>query len=170
MKILLLVLSALSIAVLASCDMRSETAKKEMEKFSGTPTPIPSPTPTEIPIDPADIVAVDINSEGDRISINADSQTKTAACPEFNSILINGNSNMITIKGPCRQVMVNGDNNEINADAAMEVVFNGSGNTVKYTRFPNGKRPSVTENQAGNQVEKVSADSATRKARISTKP
>jgi len=133
-----------------------------MEKFSGTPTPPISPTPVETPIDPADIVNVDVNSEGDRISINGDSQTKPAACSKFNSVLVNGNADVITIKGPCRQIMVNGDNNEITADAAMEFVFNGTGNTVTYSRFPNGKRPSIVENQAGNTVEKIPATAETK--------
>ncbi|MEP6787718.1 MAG: DUF3060 domain-containing protein [Acidobacteriota bacterium] len=158
MKISLTVFCILSIAVFASCDMRSETAKKEMEKFSGSPTPPISPTPVETPIDPADIVQVDVNIDGDLISINGDDLKKDAACKKFDRISVNGNTNAITITGPCRQITVNGDSNQITADAAMEFVFNGTGNTAMYSRFPNGKRPIVTENQAGNTVEKVVAN------------
>jgi hypothetical protein len=43
----------------------------------------------------------------------------------------------------------------VTIDAAMGLVFNGTGNAVKYTRFANGKRPTITQNQGGNDVEKV---------------
>jgi hypothetical protein len=162
MKVSLTIFCILSIAVFASCDMRSETAKKEMEKFSGTPRPPISPTPVETPVDPADIVQVDVNMDSDLISINGDDLTKTAACKKFDRISVNGNTNVITITAPCRQITVNGDGNQITADAAMEFVFNGTGNTLRYSRFPNGKRPSIVENQAGNTVEKIPANTATK--------
>lgn len=142
--------------VTAACDLRSETAKKEMEKFSSSPTPPILPTPTPEPVNPADNVEVDVNIEGDAISINAFKENKTAACTKFNRLMINGDDNIVAIKGPCRQIMINGDRNKISADAAAEFVFNGSSNVVKYSRIINGKRPTVTENRSGNSVEKVS--------------
>jgi hypothetical protein len=138
--------------------MRSDTAKKEMEKFSGTPTPTLPPQPTETPVDPADIVAVDINLDGDNITVNGYSQNKTAACTKYNPVIISGDKNTVVIKGACRQIMINGDGNEITADAAMEFVFNGTENTLRYARYPNGKRPIVHENQTGNTIEKVAVD------------
>ena len=64
---------------------------------------------------------------------------------------------MIIAKGACRQIMINGDRNKITADAAMEFVLNGSENIVKYSRFPNGKQPTVIDNRGGNVVEKAPA-------------
>lgn len=156
MKVLLATLF-IFLFVIAGCDLRSETAKKEMEKFTSSPTPTILKTPTPEPIDPADIVNVDTNIEGDAVSINAFKENKNAACPKFNRLMVNGDDNVVAIKGACRQIMINGDRNKITADAAMEFVFNGSDNTVKYSRFANGKRPSVVENRAGNVVEKISA-------------
>ena len=52
--------------------------------------------------------------------------------------------------------MVNGDSNHITADATMEIVFNGSDNSVTYSRAVNGKRPTVTQSREGNIVEQVS--------------
>lgn len=148
----------LAIAILASCDVRSGIAKKNMEKYTLTPTQIPGilPTPAGTPIAPADIVEVDVNLDGDLIPINGYGQNKTTACTKFNRVMVNGDANKVTIKGVCRQIMINGDKNEITADAAMEFVFNGSENIVRYSRFPNGKRPSVIENRAGNIVERIS--------------
>lgn len=160
MRTLLPIFFMLLIALFASCDVRSEIAKKNMEKYTSTPIPSISPTPTA-PIEPADIVEVDINLQGDPISINGHGQNKTADCTKFNRVMVNGNGSVIMIKGACRQIMINGDGNEITANAAMEFVVNGSENIIRYSRFTNGKRPSVIENRAGNVIEKTSAETVT---------
>jgi hypothetical protein len=161
MKVSITIFLLSSLAILASCDVRSETAKKSMEKYTSSPTPpIPTPTPAT-PIDPADIVEVDVNQEGDTIFIDGFEQKKTASCTKFNKIMLNGDKNTVTIKGACRQIMINGDGNKVTADAAKELVFNGSENTLSYSRFANGKQPLVTENRAGNVIEKVSAKAVT---------
>jgi hypothetical protein len=141
--------------------MRSGIAKKEMEKYELAPTPTFAPQPTGTPIDPKDIVQVDVFQEGDTISIDGLKQNKSAACKKYDRVTVNGDDSMITVKGACRQIMVNGDRNKITADAAAEFVFNGSENIVKYSRFANGKQPSVMDNQGGNVVEKAPAQRAT---------
>lgn len=155
MRILLTTIYLFLVAFEASCDMRSQTAKDEMEKFSGTPTPTIAPIPTEPPVSPMDIIAVDVNVEGDPISVNSSGQTKTVSCTKFNRIRVSGGTNKITIKGACRQIMINGDHNEVTADAAAEFVFNGSGNIIKYSRYTNGKRPIVTDNGPDNVAVKM---------------
>ncbi|MGE3468031.1 MAG: DUF3060 domain-containing protein [Pyrinomonadaceae bacterium] len=156
MRTIYFILCLICLATLPSCDLRSGIAKKNMEKYVSTPTPRPSisPTPASTPIDPADIVEVDMSVTGDTISVNGYDEKGSAACNKFNRVMINGDANEVTITGVCSQIMVNGDRNEINADAAREVVFNGSENTVKYARFPNGMQPSVTNNREGNVIEK----------------
>ena len=153
----------LSVAILASCDMRSGTAKDEMEKFTSSPTPTISPASVEAPVAPADIIAVDVNLKGDVISINGYEQNKTVTCTKFNRVTVNGGASKVEIKGACRQIMVNGDHHKITADAAMEFIINGSENTIKYSRFPNGKRPIVTNNGDDNVIEKTSSESVTGK-------
>ena len=157
MRIPFICFFVLSIAILASCDMRSGIAQKEMEKYELAPTPTFAPQPTGTPIDPSDVVQVDIYQEGDAISIDGFKLNKTAACTKYDRVKVNGDENVITAKGACRQIMVNGDRNKITADAASEFVFNGSENIVKYSRFANGKQPSVVDNQGGNTVEKIPA-------------
>ena len=142
---------------LAGCDMRSGMAKKEMERFSGTPTPAMSPVPTEAPPDPADAVTVDTSVQGDLVNVNGHDVKKTASCPKYNQLMVNGNRNVITIKGVCRQIMINGDGNQVVADAAAEFVINGETNTLKYVHFVNGKRPFIKQNSASNIVEKIKA-------------
>lgn len=155
MKNFIAICCLLAVAIFAACDLRSETAKREMEKFSGTPTPSISPTPTPEPIDPADIVNVDTSQTGPSISIDGYEIKRSVNCTKYNRVLVNGDKSTITIKGVCRQVMINGDKNSVTADAAMEFVINGSENTVSYSKFANGKRPSVIENKPGNTIEQA---------------
>jgi hypothetical protein len=149
---------ALAMITLASCDLRSGIARDEEEKLKGTPTPSVSPTPTAVPIDPADIVQVDTSQNGENIVFNQRQLNKPVACTKFDEVSINIDSAAVTIKGACRQITINGDNNKIAAEATMRFVINGVGNNVGYVRFPNGQRPSVTDNGGGNIVEKISAD------------
>ena len=150
-----LVLIVMLTAVIG-CDIQSGIAKKSVEKYMPTPTPTVAPTPPEEPIDPADILNVDTSQQGPLISVNGPDVTKPFICNRYNRVMINVSNKKVTIKGACSQVMVNGDGNEIAAEATMEFVFNGSGNNVTYTKFANGKRPRVTDN-GGNLVEKAAA-------------
>jgi hypothetical protein len=155
MKVIIAAVFVFTIAILSSCDMRSGTAKEEMDKFSGTPTPTITPPPTPTPVDPADVVQVDTAQEGERLTVNGHSQNKTLACTKYDRVMVNGNGSTATITGPCRQIMINGDGNQITADAASEFVLNGTSNSLKYSRFVNGKQPVIMENQSGNTIEKI---------------
>ena len=159
--ILALVSSAMAVT---SCDLRSETAKKDMEKFASTPLPIFSPTPEPTPVDPADIIKVDTSLEGESIPITGHKKTQTAVCKKYDRVMVNGDEGVITINGACRQIMINGDGNEIKADAATEIVLNGTNNTVTYSRYINGKQPLIAENQLGNVIGKVAAGPVTKNA------
>lgn len=159
MKALLIISLTFSAALLIACEP-SGRAKQEMDKFSGTPTPLPTALPTETPIDPADIVQVDTSLDGDNLSVNAGEQKKTLDCNKFNNVMINADASVITIKGACRKLTINGDGNQVTADAIAEMAFNGTSNTVNYSRFPNGKPPLVTQNTSGNTVEHVAKAAA----------
>lgn len=155
-------LSLLSIlALLSSCDLRSDTAKRDMEKFAATPFPSIAPIPTPTPIDPADIIQVDTGLEGETIPVTGHEKAETVTCRKYDRVMVNGDAGRITVKGACRQIMVNGDGNQITADAAAEIVLNGSDNIVRYLRYANGRQPLITENQEGNTIEKVSSDPVT---------
>jgi hypothetical protein len=139
-----------------SCDVQSSITKQSVEKYLPTPTPSISPTPTEMPIDPADVVTVDTSVEGKPISINGPLDKKVV-CTKYNQVMVNSSDNVTTIKGACRQIMINGHRNKITVDATTEIVINGNENNITYSRFVNGKRPRITENQSGSVVEKISA-------------
>lgn len=144
------------LSALCGCDIQSGIAKKSVEKYMPTPTPTVVPTPPEEPIDPADIVNVDTSQQDPLISVNGPEVTKPFNCNRYNRLMVNVSNKKVTIRGACSQIMVNGDGNEIAAEGTMEFVFNGSGNKATYSKFPNGKRPRVTDN-GGNLVEKAAA-------------
>jgi hypothetical protein len=145
-----------SIAIfLAGCDVQSGIATKSVEKYVPTPTPERSIIPEE-PIDPADVVQVD-TTEGPQISVNPSDDKKTVECSKYNRVKINGDRKVVTVRGICKQIMVNGDNNQVLSSGFAELVLNGHENYVEYTKFANGKRPAVTDNGQGNSVSKQQA-------------
>src|SRR3954470_22617863 len=122
-----IIVPALAIMILASCDFRSGIARDEEEKLRGTPTPSISPTPTPIPIDPADIVQVDTSQNGESLVFNVRQVNKSVDCTKYNDVNVNIDSATVTIKGACRQIIINGDNNTLIAGATMRFVINGDG-------------------------------------------
>lgn len=158
MKILLTILAVILLSTLTSCDVQSGITKKSVEEYQPTPLPSVAPTPVETPIDPADVVEVDIAQQGDLISLNEPKMKKTVTCDKYNQVMLNDSDGVITIKGACRQIMINGNRNDVTAEAVMSVVFNGEENKVKYSRYANGKRPVITNNKPGNITEKIVAE------------
>lgn len=157
MKIVLTFVTVILFATLVSCDVQSGITKKSVEEYQPTPLPVVSPTPELAPIDPADVVEVDIAQQGDLISLNEPKMKKTVTCDKYNQVMLNDSDGVITIKGACRQIMINGNRNDVTAEAVMGIVFNGEENKVKYSRYANGKRPVVTNNKSGNTTEKIAA-------------
>lgn len=155
MKKLLLILTLVSMPFVISCDPQSGITKKSLEKFGPTPTPSVEPTPVEEPIDPADVVQADTAQDGKALVVNLPSDRKTLNCDKYNPVMVNSRDEKISLKGACRQLTVNGNGNEITADGIAEVVFNGEDNKVTYTKYVNGKRPSVRDNKGSNTVEKA---------------
>jgi len=151
MKVLVICVAIFAGSALTGCGP-SGIAKEEMDKFSGTPTPSITPTPEETPIPAALIAQVDTSLDGPVLTVN-DERQKILSCTKYNSVSINSDASKVTIKGICQKVVINGDRNQVTADAAMEFAFNGTGNTVTYSRFANGKQPIITENQPGNTAE-----------------
>ncbi len=141
--------------VAVGCDVQSGITRNSVEKYNQTPTPAISRTP-EPPIDPADVVAVDVAESGPNISINSPEQRKKFNCSKYNRVIVNADGKDLAVEGACKQVMINGDNNKVAVNAVAEIVFNGSGNTVEHTKYANGKPPVVTDNTGSNTVTKTS--------------
>lgn len=152
---------ALLIAVLllpfSACDVQSEMAKKSVEKYTATPSPSASIVPEE-PIDPADVITVDLSQQqGPKIIVNTTFKKTVLDCNKYNRVSVNGDAWEVTIRGACEQIVINGDRNRVAVNATSEIMFNGAGNSIQYTKYINGRRPFVSDNGPDNLVEKVAA-------------
>lgn len=152
---LALLICGIALAAFSLIDFRSGIAQEEMEKFNGSPTPTFMHTPEPTPIAATEVVQADTTLEGDVITVNGPEQKQTVSCTKYDRVMLNGDGNIITVQGTCRQIMINGDRDEITVDAASEFVLNGTGNTVRYSRYVNGRQPAIVENQSGNTIEKT---------------
>ena len=159
-------IALLSVALLLSssaCDVQSEMAKKSVEKYTATPSPAASIVPEE-PIDPADVIKVDVSQQqGPKILVNTTFKKTVLDCNKYNRVSVNGDAWEVTIKGACEQIVINGDRNIVSSNAITAVMFNGAGNSIQYAKYINGRRPVVTDNGPDNVVEKVAATQSSKK-------
>lgn len=153
----MLVLAAAAALFLASCEVQSGITKRSVDKYVNTPTPTPAVTPTpEEPVDPKDIIKVDSSVVGPTLSVDRSGASATLNCEKYNRVMVNIDSQKATVRGACMQIMINGDRNDLTIEATMEVMINGHENTVRYSKFANGRRPRITDNGQGNTVEQAS--------------
>lgn len=146
-------------AFIAACDVQSGITKKSVEKYAPTPTPEKTVV-VEEPIDPADVIAVDTTAQGPLIQINkAEEAKKVVNCDKYNRVMVNGDAKEVNLKGACGQLMINGNNNKITAVALTEIIVNGQGNNVQYSKYANGKKPLVKDNGGGSTVMKAAPSS-----------
>jgi hypothetical protein len=152
------------VVVLNACDVQSGIASKSVEKYTTTPTPQPSVAPEE-PIDPADVVTVDATQEGPKLTVKKITDNTALSCDKYNRVAINIDDKSFKITGICKELMINGDRNQVTMSAASEIVVNGAANNVKYSKYANGKRPFVKDNGGTSSVEKVAEATVSTKKR-----
>ena len=140
------------------CEVQSGITKKSLEKFDPTPTP-ERVVVVEEPIDPAEVVTTDTSVQGPQIFISRATDKKKINCDKYNRVMVNGNDHVVEIKGACSQLMVNGNNNQVTLNAAAEIITNGTNNSVQYSKYVNGKKPTITDNSRVNTITK--SDTAT---------
>ncbi len=162
-RVMKIYLIAAILAFASACSVQSGITQKSVEKYAPTPTPSISPTPVEEPIDPADIVEVDASVQGTVLSVNRPKDKTTLNCDKYDRVMVNSADTVINIKGACSQIMINGDRNDVTAEAVMSIIYNGTENKVRYSKYGNGKRPMITENKPGNTTEKIKSDQAATK-------
>lgn len=69
--------------------------------------------------------------------------------------MVNGDGKKVRIVGACSQIMINGNGSKVTAVASAEIIVNGRENTVEYSKYANGKKPSIKDNGDGNSILKV---------------
>lgn len=153
-KLLSFVVFAVAISTQIACDVQSGIARKSVEPHLATPTPTRSPILTPTPIDPADVITVEIGEQGPNLTVNDSGKKITVDCTKYNRVMVNGDKNTITVKGACASILFNGDNNQAEVNASHEFVFNGDNNVVTYSKYINGRHSILTDNKKTNSVEK----------------
>lgn len=157
-----LLVAAVILFAMSACDVQSEMAKKSVEKYTASPSPAASIEP-ETPIDPADVINVDISQEGPKILVNTLFKKTVLDCNKYNRVSVNGDAWEVTIKGACSQLVINGDRNKVTTNGISEIMLNGAGNSVQYAKYVNGKRPFISDNGPDNTVEKIEAPATGKK-------
>ena len=155
MKNLGLNITLIICAFFCGCDVQSGITQKSVEKYAPSPTPAWKVV-VEEPIDPADAIAVDTAVQGPQISISKPEEAnRIVKCDKFNRVMVNGDGKKVRIVGACSQIMVNGNRSKVTAVASAEIIVNGRENTVEYSKYANGKKPSIKDNGDGNSILKV---------------
>jgi hypothetical protein len=135
-----------------SCEVQSGISKKSVEKYVETPTPEPV-APKEEPIPPDAIVEVDTSIEGPQIPVSDPKARKEIRCDKFNRVSLNFDDGSLKITGGCERIMINGSRNEVLVEGVASIHFNGNENTLRHSKFLNGKRPMLNDNGQGNVLE-----------------
>jgi hypothetical protein len=143
----------------AGCDVQSGITQKSLEKYQPTPTP-ERIAQAEEPIDPADVLNIDITAEGPTLSVNTETDKKNLNCDKYNRVTINASGQEVKITGGCSKIVVNGRGNQIAAVGATEIVAYGQNNTIEYSKYVSGKKPLITDSNGTNTITKVSSPSA----------
>jgi hypothetical protein len=90
----------------------------------------------------------------DDIVINGHEMRKTVNC-NGNNVVVDANDSVLTLRGKCNEVKVNGSTNSITIDEVASIVLESADNTVRWKKAAKGDKPSVTDRSTGNTVTQV---------------
>jgi hypothetical protein len=88
------------------------------------------------------------------IVINGHDLRKTVDC-NGNNVIVDANDSVITLRGQCNEVKLNGSTNTITIDVVASIVLESADNTVRWKKAANGNKPKITDRSTGNKVEQV---------------
>ena len=88
------------------------------------------------------------------IVINGHDLRKTVNC-NGNNVVVDANDSVLTLRGECNEVQVNGSSNTITIDVVASILLNSADNTVRWKKAAKGDKPKVVNRSTGNKVEQV---------------
>lgn len=94
------------------------------------------------------------SATGEDIVISGHDLRKTANCNGKN-VVVDANDSVITLRGQCNEVEVNGGSNTITIDVVASIVLNSADNVVRWKKAAKGDKPKVVDESSGNKVEQV---------------
>ena len=88
------------------------------------------------------------------IVINGHDLRKTVDCTG-NNLIVEANDSVITARGECNELRVDGSTNTITVNVVASIVLNSADNTVRWKKAAKGDKPKVVDRSTGNKVEQV---------------
>src|SRR5258707_1338503 len=87
---------------------------------------------------------------GADIVINGHDLRKTVDCTG-NNLIVEANDSVITARGECNELRVDGSTNTITVNVVASIVLNSADNTVRWKKAANGNKPKVVDRSTGNK-------------------
>ena len=88
------------------------------------------------------------------VKIDKDNQNRTIDCAG-GSVTVDGNGNVLVLKGDCTTLRVNGNDNTVTAEVVAEIATWGNKNKVTWTKGAGGKPPKISNPGTGNTIKKA---------------
>jgi hypothetical protein len=88
------------------------------------------------------------------ITISGHDLKRTVTC-RGNNVVIDANDSVLTLKGECNEVQVNGSTNTITIDTVASILLNSADNTVRWRKATQGEKPKLVDKSTGNKVEQL---------------
>lgn len=84
--------------------------------------------------------------------VNGKGRTETHACVANEDVVVNGQAHTLSLTGPCRNLVVNGQRQRITTEVAATITANGMRNTVTWKAAASGEKPSISISGLENTV------------------
>ena len=88
------------------------------------------------------------------VKIDKDNQNRTIDCAG-GSVTVDGNGNVLVLKGDCTTLRVNGNDNTVTAEVVAEIATWGNRNKVTWAKGAGGKPPKISNPGTGNTIKKA---------------
>ena len=101
------------------------------------------------------VTTIDVTrNASDKIVITGHDLKKTVDCAGHD-VIVDANDSVLTIRGECNEVQVNGSTNTITLNVVAKIVLNSADNVVRWKKAAKGDKPVVVNHATGNKVEQV---------------
>ena len=87
--------------------------------------------------------------------VEGQGRTETHACAANEDVRLDGQGHTITLTGPCRNIVVNGQGSVVTTDVAAKIEANGMNNQVKWKKAASGKKPVISLSGMNNAAPQV---------------
>ena len=96
-------------------------------------------------------------TRGKEVLVIKESKNAQVFNAEDQDVTVNGNHNIVTIRGTCHALSISGDGNTVEVAAVASIALSGTGNEVAYGKAVDGEKPQVTDLGKTNKVTHVAA-------------